>query len=150
MALRRLLYAVLLVTLTATADDRRAEVNYMLHCQGCHLPEAAGFEGRVPPMKDFVGYFLHSTEGRSFLVRVPGVAQSALSDAEVAELMNWLLNAYSKPQLPESFRPFTAAEVETLRAHPLQDPQAARRQILASIATGLPALAAELGQPDEH
>lgn len=125
------------------ADDRRAEVNYMLHCQGCHLPKAEGFPGRVPAMKDFVGYFLHSQEGREFLIRVPGVAQSALDDAEVAELMNWLLRTYSAAQVPEGSAPFTPEEVAALRTDPEQQPAARRESILAGLAAGLPALADE-------
>lgn len=116
----------------------------MLHCQGCHLPEAAGFEGRVPPIKDFSGYFLHSQEGRDFLIRVPGVSRSALSDSEIAELMNWLLQTYSEGQLPDRFEPFTEAEVASLRDDPEPDPAAARELILNSLADELPLLAAEL------
>lgn len=134
----------LLLSSVALADDRRAEVNYMLHCQGCHLPDAAGFDGKVPPMKDFVGFFLHSQEGRQFVVRVPGVAQSALSDSELAELMNWLLTNFSARQLPDSFVPFAPDEVGELRRDPEPDPEHARTRILASIATGVPALRAEL------
>ena len=126
------------------ADDRRAEVNYMLHCQGCHLPDAAGFEGKVPPMKDFVGYFLHSDEGRRFVVRVPGVAQSAVSDDELAELVNWLVTKFSAEQLPAPFLPFTPDEVRALRMDPEPDPEDARVAILSSIATDVPALRAEL------
>ena len=66
MALIRLAFLLLVLSGAALADDRRAQVNYMLHCQGCHLPEAEGFEGKVPPMKDYVGYFLHSQDGREF------------------------------------------------------------------------------------
>jgi len=116
----------------------------MLHCQGCHLPEAAGFEDRVPPIKDFSGYFLHSQEGRNFLIRVPGVSRSALSDSEIAELMNWLLQTYSESQLPDRFEPFTEAEVASLRVDPEPDPAAARELILNNLADELPLLAAEL------
>lgn len=126
------------------ADDQRAHVNYMLHCQGCHLPETEGFPGKVPPMKNFVGYFLYSKEGREFLVRVPGVAQSALDDEEVAELMNWLVLKYSADQLPVDFRPFTSAEVAVLRVNPVSDPERRRTEILEKIARKLPALADEL------
>lgn len=125
------------------ADDERAEVNYMLHCQGCHLPQAEGFPGRVPAMKDFVGYFLHSQEGREFLIRVPGVAQSALGNGEVAELMNWLLRTYSAAQVPERFAPFTPEEVAALRTDPEQQPAARRESILAGLAARVPALADE-------
>jgi len=125
----------------ALADEERAEVNYMLHCQGCHLPEAAGFAGRVPPMRDFAGFFLHSDEGREYLVRVPGVAGSALPDAEIAELLNWLLERYSNEQLPAEFQPFTAAEVAALRTNPVHDPARAREAILADLARRMPRLA---------
>jgi mono/diheme cytochrome c family protein len=126
------------------ADEQRAHVNYMLHCQGCHLPQTEGFPGKVPAIKDFVGYFLHSKEGREFLVRVPGVAQSALSDEEVAELMNWLVVKHSADQLPADFVPFTSAEVAALRVNPETDPERRRGEILAAIARQLPALADDL------
>ena len=135
---------MLLVCCTALADDERAHVNYMLHCQGCHLPNAEGMQGRVPPMKDFVGFFLHSDEGREFLIRVPGVAQSALGSDELAELMNWLVVTHSADQLPDAFKPFTRAEVDRLRRSPVADPASARKDLLADIAREDPALRAKL------
>jgi len=148
MALMRIALFLCLVACGASADERRAEVNFMLHCQGCHLPQAAGMAGRVPPIRDFAGWFLHSDEGREFLVRVPGVAQSALDSAELAELLNWLLLTYSAAELPEPFEPFTAAEIERLRADPVADPATARTVILAGLAKSLPGLRAALeGEP---
>jgi hypothetical protein len=129
---------------SAAADDRRAHVNYMLHCQGCHLPATEGMEGKVPPMKEFVGWFLHSEEGREFLIRVPGVSQSALDDAELAELMNWILLTHSRGQLPEDFRPFSADEVGQLRGNPEPEPQVTRQRILEHIAGSHPKLARAL------
>lgn len=128
---------------TAIADDERAHVNYMLHCQGCHLPGAEGFAGRVPPIRDFAGYFLHSGEGRRFLIRVPGVANSALDDHELAELMNWLVTTYSADQLPERFTPYTPAEVAALRRDPEPDPERARVRIIDDLARELPSLPIE-------
>lgn len=144
MALNRCALILLVGTTAAIADDQRAHVNYMLHCQGCHLADAAGHEGKVPPMKDFVGYFLHSPEGRDFLIRVPGVAHAAIDDEELAELMNWLLVSFSKDQLPRGYAPFTAPEVRRLRANPEVSPDAARHAILANIARKVPALQAEI------
>lgn len=141
--------ALLICGNAVIADDERAHVNYMLHCQGCHLPEAEGFGSKVPPIKDFVGYFLHSQEGREFLIRVPGVAYSALNDDQVAELMNWLLTTYSANQLPDGFSPFSEAEVAALRVNPENDPDTRRQAILARIAADLPSLADEL-QPDNN
>ena len=135
---------LLLATTAAVADDRRAHVNYMLHCQGCHLPDAAGHEGKVPPMKDFVGYFLHSAEGRDFLIRVPGVAHAAINDEELAELKNWLLVSFSEEQLPAGFTPFTESEVHRLRADAENSPDSVRQEILADIARDIPSLQSEL------
>ena len=134
----------------AVADERRAQVNYMLHCQGCHLPATEGMQGRVPPMKDFVGWFLHSEEGREFLIRVPGVAQSALDDEELAELMNWILRNHSARQLPSDFRPFSAGEVGRLRGIPEPDPQAARQRILGDIARTVPEVGRALAEKPER
>ena len=143
-AIRTVTVALLLACSVVYADDERARFNYQLHCQGCHLPDARGFPGKVPRMTDFVGYFLHSQAGREFLVRVPGVAGSQLSDAEIAEVMNWLLRTFSEGQLPDQYLPFTESEVSQLRAEQETDPEARRAEILAEIAADLPALATEL------
>ena len=131
-------------TSNAGANEQRARVNYMIHCQGCHLPEAAGYPGKVPRMKNFVGYFLHSQEGREFIVRVPGVSTSLLPNDELTELMNWLLLTYSARQLPENFMPFTVDEVARLRPDLEGDPETTRKVILERIAADVPALAQEL------
>ena len=110
----------------------------MLHCQGCHLPDATGFGDEVPRMKDFVGYFTHSPEGREFLVRVPGVATAALPDDQLAELMNWLLLSFSADQLPENFVSFTVAEIAVLRRDLIANPGKVRKRILKEIADTVP------------
>ena len=66
-----LLISGLLALGVVRADDDRAHDSYMLHCQGCHLANTEGVPGHVPRMKDFLGYFLHSEEGRAFIVQVP-------------------------------------------------------------------------------
>ncbi len=130
----------------AYANDHRARTNYMIHCQGCHLPEAVGFVGKVPRMKDFVGYFLHSRAGREFVIRVPGVATASLPDDELTEMMNWLLLTYSAEQLPQPFEPFSAEEVAVLRMDLEADPESTRIRILEQIAVELPSLADDLQQ----
>lgn len=136
----------LATTSTCIADDQRAHINYMLHCQGCHLSQGEGVPGSVPPMKNFAGYFMHSQEGREFLIRVPGVSRSALSADEIAELMNWYLRTHSAEQLPDPFEAFTAAEVAALRENPEGDPESTRVTILAEIARKLPPLAETLSR----
>ena len=66
-----------------------------------------------------MGDFLKVPGGREYLVDVPGVAASSLTDAEVAEVLNWLLYTFNKPELPADFKPYTAAEIAAYRPHQL-------------------------------
>ena len=132
------LLALALAAATAVADPasvnaERARINYMLNCQGCHLPDGGGV-GDIPQMKDFVGNFLKVPGGRAFVVQVPGSANAALDDAALAELLNWMLLEISAAQLPENFEPYTAAEVGQYRASPLSDVNAVRLPLIQKIA----------------
>ena len=117
----------------AVVNPDRARINYMLNCQGCHLPDGGGV-GDIPQMKDFVGNFLKVPGGRAFVVQVPGSANAALDDAALAELLNWMLLEISAAQLPEDFQPYTAAEVGQYRASPLSDVNAVRLPLIQKIA----------------
>ena len=114
-------------------NAERARVNYMLNCQGCHLPDGDGV-GDIPRMKGFVGNFLRVPGGREFVVRVPGSANAALDDEALAELLNWMLLEISAAQLPENFAPYTAEEVGRYRAQPLSDVNAVRTGLIQKIA----------------
>jgi len=105
-------------------------MNYMINCQGCHLADGSGLPGSVPSMKDFVGKFLSVAGGREFLVRVPGSANSPLSDKELAELLNWILTTMSTEQLGSDFKPYNAAEVGALRANLLVDVDGTRARLV--------------------
>lgn len=126
------------------AQDKRAYTNYLLHCQGCHMPEGQGALGAVPRLKNFVGYYLHSREGRDFIAQVPGVTMSSLDNEELSELLNWMVRAYSAEQLPDKFIPYTADEIASLRKTPNPDPLGQRNEILDVVAEQLPALADEI------
>lgn len=121
---------VLLLGAPAAGALSRGQQLYVLHCMGCHLPRGEGVEGRVPRMADFVGYFTHIPEGRAYLVQVPGVSQSALSDAEIAEVLNWVLETQSAKQLPPDFTPYTEEEVARHRSQPLLDVTQVREALL--------------------
>ncbi len=91
--------------------------SYLLHCAGCHLPDGSGSKANdVPSLHGTPGHFAKLPEGRAFLTQVPGIAYSPLADDEVAEILNWMLQAYSKDTLPADFVPFTTEEVTKLRA----------------------------------
>jgi hypothetical protein len=86
-----------------------------------------------------VGYFVCSAQGRAFLIQVPGVAQAALDDRGVAELLNWVLTKFGPPQLPKDFRPYTTDEVATYRAIRPADIAAARSAVVTALRTlGMP------------
>ncbi len=112
------------------ASDNPAPVNYMLHCQGCHLPGGVGHPGIVPSMRNQVGLFLRSQDGRAFLVQVPGVAQSSLGDAELAELMNWMLPEFDPVNVAPDFEKFTPAEIRQYRSTPMTEMRKRRRNLL--------------------
>ena len=116
----------------ATADEVRARQNYMLNCQGCHLPDGSGL-GSVPQLKDFVGNFPGVEGGREFIVQVPGVAHSSLADEELADLMNWVLHTFSQAELPEDFVPYTAEEVGKLRKAAIIDVERQREKLVNKI-----------------
>lgn len=108
------LWLVALLVAPATADPRS---DYMLHCQGCHRPDGSGLPGGAPAFRGAIGRLARIPDGRSYLIRVPGVAQSELSDARTASLLNWLIGEFDAPAAVP--RPFTAAEVNAVRRVPL-------------------------------
>ncbi len=41
-------------------DEERARYNYVIFCQGCHLPDAGGSDyADVPAIKNYIGNFLN-------------------------------------------------------------------------------------------
>lgn len=114
-------------------NGRSAHVNYMTECQGCHLPDGSGQKGSVPSMKGELHRFLAVEGGREFLVQVPGSANSKLSDADLAALLNWLL-----PKMggitADGFKPYTAEEVALYRAQRLVDVTGTRAALVAKFA----------------
>ena len=121
---------VLALSFFVAVDISRAaeREDYVLHCAGCHKMDGSGSE--VVPSLDRIGDVTAAPGGREYLVRVPGVAQAPLSDARLAQLMNWLIGQHAVVPLNG---PYTAAEVKRLRKQPLRDPLAARKKILGAI-----------------
>jgi hypothetical protein len=114
-------------------DLPRARQNYMLFCQGCHLPDGAGAPGAVPRLNGFVGNFLHVPGGREFVVQVPGVAGSPLDDAELSDVLNWMLVEFSAAQLPARYAPYSAGEVGALRAEPMMNVKSTREALVGTM-----------------
>lgn len=105
---------------TGVSNPALARQNWILKCQGCHRPDATGTAQTTPAMAGVVAKFLHVPGGREYLGRVPGVATAPVSDAELADLLNWTVYRFDGAHVPADFKPYTAAEVGKLRRAPLR------------------------------
>jgi len=122
--------AALAAALLAAVPAERAhtpEIDYALHCQGCHLADGRATPGSVPALAGTVARLARTPGGREYMGRVPGVAQAPLADAELALLLTWVVKRFGGP---DDFAPYTPDEVGRLRAQPLVDVAAARRALL--------------------
>jgi cytochrome c553 len=108
--------------------------DYMLFCMGCHGAQAEGVPGKVPPLAHSLGLFMRTAAGRNYLLRVPGAANSALSDAQLAAVLNWLAQQYNSEELGADAPMFTAAEVTAVRRAPLVSVLATRREVVRDLA----------------
>jgi len=125
--------AVMMMSVAAQATDP-VQFDYMMNCQGCHLPQGQGFPKRdVPIVKGHIGKFLHVEGGREFLVQVPGSAQSDLNNERLAAVINWMLTTFSADELPADFRPYSVSEVRELRKSPLIDVTGTRAALIEKI-----------------
>jgi len=106
----------------------------MLQCMGCHTPDGGGEPGHVPSVRNTLTPLALTPEGRKFLVQVPGSAQSKLSDAELAEVLNWMVNNLSANPMPQAFKRFTASEVASYRRTPIVAVGAVRKRLVADLA----------------
>lgn len=120
------------ILLTGLAFAETPHVNYMIHCQGCHLEDGAGAPGKVPSMKDFVGNFLRVPGGREYLIQVPGSATSGVDDQGLADILNWILENLSPNEIPADFEPYTGEEVARLRV-PLTHAGETRNHLLEKL-----------------
>lgn len=116
----------------AAADDSaRAHMQYLHHCAGCHLADGTGEPAKgIPSMRGQLGLFLTVPGGREFIVQVPGVMNSPLSDRDTANLMNWLLPTITAETLPANTPPYTTEEIARLRATRPLDVMAVRATLV--------------------
>jgi len=132
---RALLLAAGLASAWSCAAMDLGRQYYILNCAGCHQFDGTGSASHeIPKMRGAVGHFLRLPEGRAFLVQVPGTSNSALSDAQIAVLLNWMLPQFSREEIPPDFVPYTAEEVTRLRNQRLDDVAATRAAIVTRLA----------------
>lgn len=136
----------------ADADGDGAQI-YAAHCAVCHLPDLKGSPGFVPPLTGTLGNFAASADGRALLAAIVNWGMSGpisvggrrylgamslvhpLSDAEAAEVVNYVLREYNRDSLPAGFEPFTADEMRQYRARKATPAQvhAARQALVGKL-----------------
>lgn len=103
--------------------------SYALHCSGCHTMSGEGApKAGIPTFIGSVGNIARSDDGRTYMMHVPGVISAGLSDENIAEVMNYILDAWG-----DEAPPFSAEEVARRRAVPVTDVVAYRRAVAAEL-----------------
>ncbi len=141
----------------AGATDAGSRV-YAANCVACHQAGGTGMAGAFPPLARHVPDLLKRADGRSYVGKVllfglegeisvngnafAGAmpAWSALSDNDIADVLNYVSNAWDNGKsLPSGFKPFTSDEINALRTPPLTS--AAVYALRSGAAGGAPATA---------
>jgi hypothetical protein len=99
----------------------KSRSDYLLGCGGCHGIEGKSNSRLVPDLRDQVGYFLRSEPGREYLVRLPNVAFYTASNAELAEMLNYMVFELGGRGVPQDAKPYSETEVAALRKSPLTE-----------------------------
>jgi hypothetical protein len=81
---------------------------------------------------------MRTPQGRDYVLRVPGAANSVLADAQLAAVLNWLAERDAAAG-EARVAPFTAAEVALARHTPLANVLATRHEVVTALAATGPA-----------
>ena len=125
--------SVLLSSLSMHVGAKDPAKLYMMECQGCHLSDGNGGLNSIPTLQNHVAKFLAVAGGREYLVQVPGVALSSLSDQDITDVLNWMLVKFGPIELARQFAPYTVVEVARLRRQPLADVTGKRADLVSLI-----------------
>lgn len=115
-----LAFLVLAASFSSYAASPRT--NYLLYCSGCHLVNGEGNHPNVPTLHEELGRMMTVPAMREYLVRIPGASQAPIDDAELTEVINWLLQQWNADTLPRDFSELTVEEVSKARQNILADP----------------------------
>ena len=120
--LGRVFTLIALFSLSVNVFAVSPRINYLLYCTGCHAANGAGKPPNVPSLRDELGRMISVPEMRSYLVRIPGASQAPISDADLTDVINWLLREFNSNTLPANFEEYTVGEVSNARRNILADP----------------------------
>ena len=114
--------ALLFALVTHSVFAASPRINYLLYCSGWHRPLGEGNPPNVPTLHNELGLMMSVQEMRGYLARVPGSAHAPITDAELADVLNWMLEQFNADTLPEDFKKLTVEEVTKAREESLADP----------------------------
>jgi len=123
--------ALMLWPMLLRADN--PESLYRMECQGCHLSDGAAGLASIPALTNHVARFLDVPGGREYLLQVPGVALSPLSDRELTDVLNWMLRRFGPADAVARNAAFTVEEVAAWRKQPLADVAKRRAELVLLI-----------------
>lgn len=99
--------------LGAIGDPELARADYVEHCAGCHGVQGISAPARLPELRGRVGYMMCTPATRAYLLRLPNIAKSRLSDnQQLADMLNFMIFGIGGQSVLPGTRPFTASEVE--------------------------------------
>lgn len=132
--------SIALLTLAASGPLRADGAKlYEAHCVACHQPDGNGAEGMAPPLAGVLAKRAQSASGREYLAQVlvsgmigtitsrgvkynGNMPAATLSDAELAEVMGYVLATFNNVSQPLPAELFGAARGKALT------PSAVRQQ----------------------
>ena len=101
-------------------DPAQARSDFIEHCAGCHGVNGRSAPAKLPELYNRVGWFMCTPDSRAYLIRLPNVAHSRIKDdAELADMLNYMIFVVGGDSAPAGTTPITAAEVTRERAHAL-------------------------------
>ncbi len=111
-------------------DPDQARSDYVEHCGGCHGLHGDTVPAHLPELEGRVGWFMCTPEARAYLIRLPNVAHSRIHDnAQLADMMNYVVFVLGKGTAPVGTRPFTGDEVARERLHALTNTNLAEERL---------------------
>lgn len=101
-------------------DPELAHADFVEHCGGCHGALGRSAPAKLPELYGRVGWFMCTPDARAYLIRLPNIAHSRITDNdELADMLNYMVFVVGGNSAPPGSQPFTAEEVARERQHAL-------------------------------
>ena len=107
---------------------------YMLKCSGCHRVDGMGAPtAGIPPFPGFIAPLARNPDGRVYIAHVPGIVGSRLSNEQLVDVLNYVIDEWSGEEEATDVPRFTVDEIARLRAVPVTNIVEYRRGVVAQL-----------------